>query len=162
MPQTHLRLAVLVRSRAPVSRWAERGLEPLSAMMVPPDAAPGSRLGPAGDDETWYAGDHDLRLHSGDTGHYRDNLASGQPALWVALRRGGLGIVAVTADPYEGEALAGDDGLTVAAVAMPTPVAAMLAAFTALYHVEAPFEKRKRKRADPEALARRGIGDPRG
>lgn len=162
MPQTHLRLAVLARSRAPVSRWAARGFEPLSVAMVPPEAAPGDRLGPASDDETWYAGEHDLLLHSGDTGHYRDNLASGRPALWVALRRGGLDIVAVTADPYEGEALAGDDGLAVAAVAMPAPVAATLAAFIALHHVEEPFEKRKRKRADPEALARRGIGDPRG
>jgi hypothetical protein len=162
MAQTHLRLAVLARSRAPVSRWAERGFVPLSVSLAPPDAAPGSRLGPAGDDETWYAGEHDLRLHSGDTGHYRDNLASGRPALWVALRRGGLAIVALTADPYEGEALAGDDGLAVAAVAMPGPVAATVAAFTALHHVEQAFEKRKRKRADPEALARRGIGDPRG
>jgi hypothetical protein len=161
MPQTYLRLAVLARSRAPVSRWAERGFVPLSVAMAPPEAAPGSRLGSAGEDETWYAGEHDLLLHSGDTGHYRDNLGTGRPVLWVALRRGGLGIVAVTADPYEGEALAGDDGLAVGVVAMPAPVAAVLAGFVALHHVEQVFEKRKRKRADPEALARRGIGDPR-
>jgi hypothetical protein len=162
MPQTHLRLAVLARSRAPVGRWAERGYLPLSVGMTPPDAAPGTRLGPPGEDETWFAGEHDLLLHSGDTGHYRDNLGSGRPALWVALRRGTLAIVTVTADPYEGEALAGDDGLAVAAVAMPAPVAAVLAGFISLHHVEQVFEKRKRKRADPEALARRGIGDPRG
>jgi len=161
MAQTHLRLAVLARSRAPVSRWAERGFVPLSVAMTPPEAVPGTRLGPPGVDETWYAGERDLVLHSGDTGHYRDNLASGRPALWVALRRGGLAIVAVTADPYEGEALAGDEGLSVGTVAMPSPVAAALAGFVSLHHVEQVFEKRKRKRADPEALARPGIGDPR-
>jgi hypothetical protein len=31
-----------------------------------------------------------------------------------------------------------------------------LAAFIAKHHVETPFVKRKRDRADPEALARRG------
>jgi hypothetical protein len=39
---------------------------------------------------------------------------------------------------------------------MPEPVCAMIAAFVAEHHVEQPFHKRERDRADPEALARRG------
>jgi hypothetical protein len=39
---------------------------------------------------------------------------------------------------------------------MPEPVRAIVEAFVAEHHVEQPFVKRKRDRADPEALARRG------
>ena len=65
-------------------------------------------------------------------------------------------IVTVTADPTEGEAMtsAGDD--LVEAVAMPASIAEHLAAFVARHHVERTVFKRKRDRADPEALGRRG------
>ena len=39
---------------------------------------------------------------------------------------------------------------------MPEPLRAAIADFVAEHHVERPFEKRQRNRADPEALARRG------
>jgi hypothetical protein len=38
---------------------------------------------------------------------------------------------------------------------MPPEIEARLAAFVEAHHVERPFIKRKRDRADPEALARR-------
>ena len=38
---------------------------------------------------------------------------------------------------------------------MPEAVQAWVAAFVAEHHVEQPFQKRERDRADPEALARR-------
>lgn len=156
MPRERIPLALLARSRAPVTRWAKRSVAPTAALMAPPEgAAPGERIGPAGDDEIWYAGPVDLVIHSGDAGHFRDNLHTGRPMLWAALKRGGLEIAALTADPYEGEVLAGDDGLAVEALPMPEPVARALAAFVARHHVEEAFEKRKRKPADPEALARR-------
>jgi hypothetical protein len=40
-------------------------------------------------------------------------------------------------------------------VPMPEPVREVVEAFVAEHHVERPFYKRKRDRADPEALARR-------
>jgi hypothetical protein len=40
-------------------------------------------------------------------------------------------------------------------VAMPAPVRTAIEAFVAEHHVERPFHKRERSRADPEALARR-------
>ncbi len=40
-------------------------------------------------------------------------------------------------------------------VPMPNAIRRMVAAFVAEHHVEQPFVKRKRDRADPEALARR-------
>jgi hypothetical protein len=39
---------------------------------------------------------------------------------------------------------------------MPTSVRDTIASFISEHHVERTFEKRKRNRADPEALARRG------
>ena len=64
-----------------------------------------------------------------ETANYRDNLASGAPILWVALRPTGVEppyeVFAVTADPAEGEAWteAGNDLVEV--VPMPEPVRAM-------------------------------------
>jgi hypothetical protein len=64
-------------------------------------------------------------------------------------------VVAVTADPAEGESFtqAGDD--LVAAVPIPAAVRDMLEAFIVEHHVEQPFFKRERERADPDGLARR-------
>ena len=46
---------------------------------------------------------------------------------------------------------------------MPPPIQELLTAFVAEHHVERPFFKRKRDRANPEAMARRsraaGDGD---
>jgi hypothetical protein len=66
-----------------------------------------------------------------------------------------LRVVAVTADPAEGESFtqAGDD--LVGAVPMPRAVRNMVEAFVVEHHVEQPFFKRKRDRADPESLAHR-------
>jgi hypothetical protein len=154
MAREHLPVGVLAQSRSPRSRWARRGFVPLGVLVPAPPTPPASRLGPEGDIETWYAGPAQIALHPGDTGHYRDNLRAERPSLWVALKAGTLEVRLVTADPYEGEALAGDPGLVVEAVTMPQAIHARVAAFFEAHHVEEPFVKRKRKRADPEAMAR--------
>ena len=112
-----------------------------------------------GDSATFYAGPAEIALYRTETANYRDNLGSAVPMLWVALRPTGVEppyeIFAVTADPAEGEAWteAGSDLVDV--VPMPEPVHATIDAFVAEHHVEQPFHKRERDRADPEALARR-------
>jgi hypothetical protein len=79
--------------------------------------------------------------------------------LWVALRPTGVEppyeIFGVTADPSEGEAWTESGSDLVDVVPMPPPVRTAIEAFVAEHHVERPFYKRKRDRADPEALARR-------
>ena len=61
----------------------------------------------------------------------------------------------VTADPYEGEALASDPERMVEALPMPPAVAARIEAFIEAHHVEEVFHKRKRTPAtsatDPRA-----------
>ena len=63
-------------------------------------------------------------------------------------------VVAVTADPAEGESFTqtGDD--LVGAVPMPPAVRDTLEAFVAEHHIEQPFYKRQRDRADPRGPAR--------
>jgi hypothetical protein len=111
------------------------------------------------DSATFYIGAADIELHRTETGNYQSNLTSGAPMLWIALRSTGgeppYELFAVTADPAEGEALteAGNDIVDV--VPMPPAVRTQIEAFVAQHHVDRPFYKRQRDRADPEALARR-------
>jgi len=108
----------------------------------------------------FYAGAAEIELYRSETGNYRDNLNSGIPSIWISLQATGgdppYEIAAVTADPAEGESLTEAGTAIVEAVAMPEPVRAAIAAFVLQHHVEAVFHKRKRDRADPEAMARRG------
>ena len=82
------------------------------------------------------------------------------PLLWIILRpvEGDppYELASVTADPAEGEAMTETGANLVETVAMPKPMQETIAAFVAEHHVEQVFVKRKRDRANPEALARRG------
>src|SRR5262249_4422927 len=133
---------------------------PVPALAGLPAAAPWPRLSKDGEGTTFYPGAAEIELYRTETANYRDNLGSSAPMLWVALRPTGVEppyeIFAVTADPAEGEAWteAGSDLVDV--VPMPEAVRAAVDAFVAEHHVEQPFHKRERDRADPEALARRG------
>lgn len=141
----------LHRQRGP---WGGDEWRPFAVLPAVPDAAPGASLAGDGAERISYSGTARIVLHAAETAHYRDNLASGRPSLWVALETtadDGVRIAAITADPYEGEALAGAMGLTVDPVAMPPEIARWVGAFVAEFHVERVFVKRKRDRAEPEA-----------
>jgi len=158
MPQETVRLGVLALRRPPVTRWGAGELRPLAVLPGEPEAAPHTLLRREGGVETWYLGARDLILWSGDTGHHRDNLASGRPSVWVALRGADPAraeVVALTADPYEGEGLASDPDLIVEAVPMPEGLIPWVAGFIDRHHVEFEFKKRKRQPADPNALTAR-------
>lgn len=159
MPQARRHLGVVVRAVRPVSRWARPGFLPVAVLEAAPNLDPGCPLPGGGERVLVYAGARELALHSGDTSHYRDNLMSARPSLWVALIGGAaLDLHGLTADPYEGEAWAGDDGLAVEAVAMPAGIRSWITAFFEAHHVERVFEKRRRRPADLEALSRRDPG----
>jgi len=109
---------------------------------------------------TFYAGAVDLVLHRTETGQYRDNLASGAPSLWVALRTTGgepplrVGSRSQPIRPRASRSRRRATNL-VGAVPMPAAVRDMVEAFVVEHHVEQPFFKRQRDRADPESLAHR-------
>ena len=159
-PLARIAVGVVVERRKAKSQWIDFTWRPVAVLPGQPDAAPWTVLSVDGETTTFYAGSIDVDLYRTETGNYRDNLASGRPSLWVALRPTGVeppyDLLAVTADPAEGESFTqvGDD--LVEAVPMPAPVRDAVEAFVAEHHVERPFIKRKRDRADPEALAHRG------
>jgi len=155
MPRETFRLGVLARRTPPANRWSTGGLTPFAVLMPEPPLAPRTRVSAEGGSEVWYLGGAELTLHSGDTGHHRDNLMAQNPAVWVAIRGTDpldAGIICLTADPYEGEGYATDESLTVEAVPMPPGLGAAVQAFVAAHHVEIPFKKRQRQPVDPNAL----------
>ncbi|SEM78067.1 Protein of unknown function [Loktanella fryxellensis] len=159
MPEQIIRLGVLALRRPPVTRWGQAQLQPLAVLMPEPAAAAHTRLLDDEGTQTWYLGGRDLALWSGDTGHYRDNLESDQPRIWVALRGNDPAtsqIVRLTADPYEGEGLSSDLDLIVGVVPMPDALRALTADFVDRHHVEMPFKKRKRTAANPADDDERG------
>lgn len=156
MPELRLEIGVVVMRRKLASAWADACWCPHAVLPGVPAVEIWSPLGPAGT-ALFYAGALPLVLHAPETPHYRDNLASARPSLWVALQLlpdGGCRLARVTADPYEGEALTEGVDSIVEAVAMPPAIEAEITAFCSAFHVERPFLKRTRDRADPEALAR--------
>jgi hypothetical protein len=154
-------VGVVVERHKARSPWIEHVWRPVAVLAGRPDAAPWTRLAVAEETATFYAGGADIELYRTDTTYYRDNLASGAAALWVVLRptqtEPPYEVLAVTANPAEGEALTEPGTDLVETVPMPGLIGEAIAAFVAEHHVEQVFFKRKRDRADPQALARRGV-----
>jgi hypothetical protein len=84
----------------------------------------------------------------------------GDGKLWVVLTPAEAdppyALFKVTADPTEGEGQTETGVNLVETVAMPASVRQVVEDFIAEHHVEQTFFKRKRDRANPEALGRRG------
>jgi hypothetical protein len=158
--QAVISVGVVVERRKAQNRWIDFTWKPSAVLAGLPEAKPWTILSQDGDGATFYAGAADIALYRTETGNYRDNLVATSPMLWVALRSTGIEppyeIFGVTADPSEGEAWTEAGSDLIDTVPMPEPVRATIEAFVAEHHVERPFYKRKRDRADPEALARRG------
>jgi hypothetical protein len=151
-------VGVVVERRKARSVWVDFLWRPVSVFVGSPSAAPWTPLDMESETALFYAGQAVIELHRTETANYRDNLASGAPALWVALHAAASGqpyeILAVTADPAEGEAFTDAGSYLVEAVPMPSEVVEAIVQFIAEHHVERPFVKRRREPAEP-TLARR-------
>ena len=152
-------VGVVVERRKATNPWADFVWQPIAVLPDTPDAAPWTVLKHDGDRTSFYAGPATIEFHTTETSNYRDNLAA-DAQLWVVLRPTdsdpAYQVACVTADPFEGEGYtqAGND--IVEPVPMPESVREALEAFVAEHHVERTFYKRKRDRANTEALGRRG------
>jgi hypothetical protein len=161
-PRLSIPIGVIVERCKAASQWVDFVWRPITVLPGQPEAEPWTVLAREGGSTTFYAGTIALDLYPRDTGSYRDNLASGAPSVWIALRLTGseppYRLFAATVDPSEGESFteAGND--LVESVPMPDIIRETLAAFIVEHHIEEQFVKRKRDRADPEALARRMPG----
>jgi Protein of unknown function (DUF3305) len=143
-------IGVVVERRKAKSPWLDMLWRPVSVLAGVPSAAPWTPIDSAGDVTTFYAGAAVIELYRAETANYRTNLASGAPLLWVVLRptagEPAFNVLAVTADPAEGEALTGAGNDLVETVPMPPSIGETLAAFVAEHHVERPTFRRKRDR----------------
>ncbi|MDH6231629.1 hypothetical protein M2281_002227 [Mesorhizobium soli] len=158
MPHLSIPAGIVVERRKAASSWIDFTWRPVSVLVGKPAAEPGTCLGDDGESATFYAGAVSLDLYRTETSRYRDNLTSPRPSVWVAIvATDGVSlcsVVAATIDPAEGEALS-EPGTLVEAVPLPHAIADQIAEFVARHPVEDSFVKRKRDRANPEALARR-------
>jgi hypothetical protein len=141
-------VGVVVERHKATSQWIDYVWRSAAVLPGVPVAEPWTPLGSLGDTASFYAGTATVALHRTETANYIDNLASGAPQLWVVLRPTGTDppydVLAVTADPAEGEAFteAGND--LVETVPMPPEIKDALEAFVAEHHVERTFFKRQR------------------
>jgi hypothetical protein len=158
-PLTTIPVGVVIERSKAASQWLDFHWRPAAVLAGIPDTPLWTKLSDDGERATFYAGAVEIELHRSETENYRNNLATGEPLLWIVLRKTEseppYELFAVLADPAEGEAMteAGDD--LVETVAMPDAVQDSLAAFIAEHHVERQFVKRKRDRANREAMAKR-------
>ena len=161
----NIAVGVVVERRQAKSPWVDFLWRPVSVFAGNPSAAPWTPLSAEAETTLFFAGEALIELHRTETTNYRDNLASGAPSLWIALRPAAserpYEILSVTADPTEGEAFTDAGSNLVEAVPMPPDVAEIVARFIAEHHVERPFVKRRREPAE-STLARRGNGQERG
>ena len=159
-PLLRIPVGVVVERRKARSAWADLLWRPVAVLAGLPEAERWTPLASDGDTATFYAGPAEIELYRAETENYRRNLASDAPSIWVALQATGgeppYEIATVTADPAEGEGLTEPGQAIVEAVPMPTAVREAVATFVAKHHVDHVFERRKRDRPDPEAMARRG------
>jgi hypothetical protein len=153
-------VAVLAERRPGVTRWAEHVWRVVEVLEQVPPVPAWTLLREADGRALFLAGAAEVVLHPTDTTNYRHNLQAAPPLVWAVLRPAntpaGFTLQTVTVDPGEAHIHADTGNDLVEALPMPPGLLAATADFVARHHVERDFYKRKRDRADPEAMARRG------
>jgi hypothetical protein len=141
-------VGVVVERHKATSPWIDYVWRPAAVLPGVPSASPWTLLGSRGETTSFFVGTATVALHRTETANYIDNLGSGQPQLWVVLRPTGADppydVLAVTADPAEGEAFTEAGSDLVETVPMPREIKDALEAFVAEHHVERTFFKRQR------------------
>jgi hypothetical protein len=146
-------VGVVAERRKAKSMWADFLWRPVSVFAGVAAAEPWTILEEAAEKTLFFAGHAVIELHRTETENYRTNLSSGEPALWVAMRPATSGppyeLLAVTADPAEGETFTDAGSNLVEAVPMPPDIVEIVEGFVARYHVERPFVRRERDQQTP-------------
>ena len=156
VPLLRIPVGVVVERRRTDSLWIDFVWRGIGVLPDEPEMKPWTVLREQDEATLYYAGSATVVTKNQ---LYRDNIASGTPSIWIVLSPSEgtwpYDISAVTADPAEGEAHTEAGANLVEAVAMPEMLRDVIENFIAEHHVEREFVKRERRRADPEALARR-------
>ena len=159
LPLLRIPVGVVVERRRADSPWIESVWRGVGVLPDEPEMAPWTVIREQEGTTLFYAGSATVDLYRSETERYRDNLATGAPSIWIVLTPSEgtwpYAVLVVTADPAEGEAFTEAGANLVEAVPMPEVLHQAIENFIAEHHVETEFVKRERRRADPEALARR-------
>ncbi len=119
----------------------------------------------------WLAPAPPIEMHRKDTEGYRTNIISGAPRVFVVLRPDPANPLGhemrpflATVCPFEAGCYSQSGEETVDTVPMPDEIRAWVEDFVERHHVEEPFVKRQRDRADPDKVGfgRRGPGERHG
>ena len=159
LPLLRIPLGVVVERRKADSPWIDFTWRGVAVLPDEPQMQPWTALREQEGATLFYAGSATVDLYRAETARYRENLLSGNPTIWIVLSPSEgsppYTLLAVTADPAEGEGFTEAGANLVEPVPMPEVVRDAIENFIAEHHVEREFVKRKQRRADPEALARR-------
>lgn len=162
-PLVRIPVGVVVERRKAASEWIDFTWHAIGVLPDEPAMKSWTQLHEGAEAIAFFAGSTTIDLYRSETVRYRENLMSGAPGVWVVLSPSDgawpYTIAAVTVDPAEGESFTEAASNLVEQVPMPETIREAVARFIDEHHVEREFFKRKRKRADPEALARREPGD---
>jgi len=145
-------LGVVIARERIDSPWQDHIWRPVSVFLGAPEVGEAWReLRRDAASVHYHAATLPLELHPKDTAGYKANLAEDTPSVYVVLRRVGEGdrpvqVALVTASAHEAEAYGQIEEETVGSVAMPGPLAELVAEFVAQHHVEEPFVKRQRQK----------------
>jgi hypothetical protein len=152
-------VGVVIERRKAASPWVDFIWRPVGVLPDKPDMAPWTVLRQENEAKLFYIGNATIDLYRSESSHYRENLLSGAPVVWIALSPSEsehpYAIAVVTADPAEGEGFNETAAYIVEQVPMPEAIREVVEQFVNEHYVEDDFTKRKRTRADPEALAQR-------
>jgi Protein of unknown function (DUF3305) len=159
LPLLRIPVGVVVERRKAASPWTDFVWRGTGVLPDKPEMTPWTVIREQEGMTLFYAGNATVDLYRSESARYRDNLATGAPNVWIVLTPSEgawpYAVSAVTADPAEGEAFTEAGANLVEAVSMPELLQEAIENFIAEHHVETEFVKRERRRADPEALARR-------
>jgi hypothetical protein len=155
-------VAVVAERRPGVTPWQDHVWRVVAVQEEVPPIAPWTLLRQEAGRELYFAGEATVTLHRTDTPNFKENLEAERPLIWAVLRPAetpsGMEVAFATVDPGEAEVFSEAPRDTLEALPMPPGIRALLEAFVAEHHVERQFHKRKRDRADTEALGRRPGG----
>lgn len=147
-----LRVGVVLERRRIAHPWQEYAWHAVAVVPGAPDIAAPCPLHGDASRARWHTATLDIELFPRETEGYRYNLSQAEPAVWVLWRHENEDserqpeVFHVTVCPYEAQDYLDGGDVTVEAVPLPDVVAHWMQAYIARYHVDEPFEKRRRKR----------------
>lgn len=158
-PLASIMVGVLAERRPAMNAWADAVWSVTEILLDMPDVPAWTLLRQDGPRALFFAGQAEIKLFRTETSNLKHNMESSEPRLWAVLRPTeappGMALQLVTADPGEAHLFADSGNYLIESLPMPAEVAEAIQAFIAAHYQEQQFYKRKRDRADPDALGRR-------